>query len=283
MARANDPGWKGRAQNGGTVSALVDLAIREGMIQAAVLTRRNAYLLPQGFIAREKKEILECAGSSYISGPTLEAFNRGPWQDGDRIGIVGLPCQILAAARMRVSPMEQRTPIHRIGITIGLFCTWALSYQPFVFFLGDRFPERSISRLDISPPPERLLHVVAGGEPFRFSLEEIRPFIRAGCRVCFDMTSEFSDLSVGSVEGKEGWNTVVLRTARGEELAALAESKGLIETRPLDRERLGHLKEASFLKKQRALKALRDQREMGESYLTLGSQWTERYLPEGDV
>ena len=33
MARARDPFWKERAQTGGVVSALIDLALRKGMIQ----------------------------------------------------------------------------------------------------------------------------------------------------------------------------------------------------------------------------------------------------------
>jgi len=43
--------------------------------------------------------------------------------------------------------------------------------------------------------------------------------------------SELSDLSVGTVEGEEGWNTVIVRTARGEDLLNRAESKGALETR----------------------------------------------------
>jgi coenzyme F420 hydrogenase subunit beta len=266
MARARDRYWKKRAQNGGVVSALTDLALAEGMIQAAVLTHRDAALLPRGRVVRRREEILACAGSGYVAGPTLEALNRGPWDGDERIGVVGLPCQVLALGRMKVSSLERRTPIERLALVIGLFCTWALAYEPFTAFLKERFGGRSIGKLDITPPPERLLHVRVEGEVRQVPLDEIRPFIRPGCRVCLDMTSEFSDLSVGAVEGKEGWNTVVIRTERGEELMKRAETVKVLETRALPDDQLSHLKEASILKKRRALTALKESK---ESYLTL--------------
>jgi coenzyme F420 hydrogenase subunit beta len=278
MARARDRSWKKRAQNGGVVSALTDLALREGVIQAAVLTRRDTKLLPQGHVVRRREEILACAGSSYVSGPTLEALNRGPWNGDERIGVVGLPCQVLALGRMKVSSLERRTPIERLALVIGLFCTWALAYEPFMAFLKERFGERPIGKLDITPPPERSLHVRVEGELHQVPLDEVRPFIRPSCQVCLDMTSELSDISVGTVEGEEAWNTVVIRTERGEELMKRAETMKILETRALPDDKLRHLKEASILKKRRALSALK---ELQESYITLPKKVIDKIFKEG--
>jgi coenzyme F420 hydrogenase subunit beta len=277
MARARDRYWKKRAQNGGVVSALIDLALREGMIQAAVLTHRDTELLPQGHVVKRREEILACAGSSYVSGPTLEALNRGPWKGDERIGVVGLPCQVLALGRMKVSSLEKRTPIERLALVIGLFCTWALAYEPFMAFLKERFGGRSVGKLDITPPPERLLHVRVEGEIHQVPLDEIRPFIQPSCQVCVDMTSEFSDLSLGTVEGEEGWNTVVIRTGRGEELMKRAETGRVLEARALPDDKLRHLKEASILKKRRALTSLK---ELQGSYLTLSKRVIDEIFKE---
>ena len=137
MARAKDPLFTKKAQTGGVVSSLIDFALREGMIQAGILTPRDGDLLPQGKIITSRKAVLSCAGSSYVSGPTLEALNRGPWKGQERIGIVGLPCQVLALARMKTSTLEKKTPIDRVDLVIGLFCTWALDYKPFMAFLHE--------------------------------------------------------------------------------------------------------------------------------------------------
>jgi coenzyme F420 hydrogenase subunit beta len=67
------------------------------------------------------------------------------------------------------------------------------------------------------------------------------------------MTSEFADVSVGMVEGIDDWNTLVVRTPAGEQLVASAKDRGMVETRPLDEDRLAHLREASLNKKKRAI------------------------------
>ena len=272
MARTRDSVWAGKTQNGGVVSALTDLAIKEGVIDAAILTGRDVDLLPRGQIARSREDIMACTGSVYTSGPTLEALNRGPWNGDERIGIVGLPCMVLAMAKMRTSSLEIRTPIDRVDLVIGLFCTWALDYELFMDFLRERFGDRTIGKVDITPPPERVMKITAGDELYDISLDEVRAFIRPGCHVCPDMTSEFSDISVGTVEGEEGWNTVVVRTERGEGLVKRAEAEGVIESRTLPVDKLSHLKEASLLKKRRAINTLIDRGELEDGYLTLSDE-----------
>ena len=280
MARAKDSLWGKKAQTGGIVSSLIDFALREGMIQSGILTPRDGDLLPQGKIIKGRKEILNCAGSSYVSGPTLEALNRGPWKGKERIGIVGLPCHVLALARMKSSSLEKKTPIDRVDLVIGLFCTWALDYKPFTAFLHERVGGHSIKKLNITPPPERILEVTAGDELYRIPVDDIRSFIRPSCRVCLDMTAELSDISVGTVEGKEGWNTVIVRTEMGEDLLRRAKKAGVIETRPLPKNNLSHLKEASLLKKRRALDALNEKGGIEKNYFTLSANLVKRILSE---
>lgn len=280
MARARDSIWAGKVQNGGVVSALTDFAIKEGFIDAAVLTGREVNLLPKGHIVRSREDIMTCAGSIYTSGPTLEVLNRGPWTGDERIGVVGLPCMTLALAKMRTSSLDMRTPIDRVDLVIGLFCTWALDHESFMAFLRERFGGRPIGKVDITPPPERLMKITAGDELHDIPLDEIRSFIRPGCHVCPDMTSEFSDISVGTVEGEEGWNTVLVRTERGEELVKRAEVQGVIESRPLPVDKLSHLKEASLLKKRRAIDTINDRGELEDGYLTLSPELIQQIQPE---
>jgi coenzyme F420 hydrogenase subunit beta len=280
MARAKNPIFTKKAQTGGVVSSLIDFALREGMIQAGILTPRDGDLLPQGKIITSRKAVLSCAGSSYVSGPTLEALNRGPWKGQERIGIVGLPCQVLALARMKNSTLEKKTPIDRVDLVIGLFCTWALDYKPLMAFLKQRIGNRSIKKLNITPPPERILEVLAGGKHYQIPIDGIRPFIRPSCKVCLDMTAELSDISVGTVEGEEGWNTVIVRTGMGENLLKRAKNAGVIETRPLPKDNLSHLKEASLLKKRRALDALKEMGGIKKAYFTLSTNLIKRILSE---
>jgi coenzyme F420 hydrogenase subunit beta len=92
------------------------------------------------------------------------------------------------------------------------------------------------------------------------------------------MTAELSDISVGTVEGKEGWNTVIVRTATGEDLLRRAKKAGIIETRPLPKNNLDHLIEASLLKKKRALDALKERGGIETGYLTLSADLLKRIV-----
>jgi coenzyme F420 hydrogenase subunit beta len=277
-ARAAHEEIRNKAQSGGAVSALVSFALETGVIDGAVLTRRGEGFLPEGQVVRDRETVLACAGSSYVASPTLEAFNREPWGTNEKIGIVGTPCQVLAVANMRASSLEKKTPIDQVALVIGLFCTWALSYEPFLAFLKTRVDVSRIRKLDITPPPERLLKVVTDKETIDIPLDEVRPSVCTTCGVCLDMTAELSDLSVGTVEGLNGWNTVIVRSERGEALVEAGERAGVIELNVLPEENLKHLKEASLLKKRRALEALKQRAELEDGYLKISAELVQRIL-----
>ncbi|MGQ9859649.1 MAG: Coenzyme F420 hydrogenase/dehydrogenase, beta subunit C-terminal domain [Thermodesulfobacteriota bacterium] len=281
MARAVDSELRSRGQSGAVVSALVGVALEEGMVQAAILTQRGQDLLPMGRRVTTREEVLECAGSSYVASPTVVALNRGPWNGTERIAFVGVPCQVMATAKMRTCGLGQPGPAARVVLTIGLFCTWALSYDPFIGFLRERLHGQEIRGMDISPPPERMLRVRTIGGEVEIPVDEIRPFIRSACSVCPDMTSELADLSVGTVEGEPGWNTVVVRTEVASSLLEKAREKGVLETRPLPKANEDHLLEASLMKKRRALVRLRDRGELEGGYLVLGPGWESLLSQQG--
>jgi len=70
---------------------------------------------------------------------------------------------------------------------------------------------------------------------------------------------------------------VIVRTARGEDFLRCAESKGALETRVYPEDKWAHLKEASILKKQRGLNALKD---VQEKYVTLPQKVIDAILKE---
>jgi coenzyme F420 hydrogenase subunit beta len=108
------------------------------------------------------------------------------------------------------------------------------------------------------------MEVHTGGGIIEISLDEVMPAVRKACQYCFDMTAEFSDISVGSArcpEGWEvarGWNQVIVRTRTGHELLELARSRRVLEFRDMPGENLARLKKASMNKKRAAVKSLAD-------------------------
>jgi coenzyme F420 hydrogenase subunit beta len=110
----------------------------------------------------------------------------------------------------------------------------------------------TIRKFDIPPPPAENFEVTTSEGFHRFPLQEIRPLIQKGCTLCGDLTAEFADISVGAVEGREGWNTVLVRTEKGERLWEEVVREGWLEIEDIPQENFRHLKEASLHKKQRA-------------------------------
>ena len=250
VARSTDAQVQSRAQYGGTVTTLVLAALENGVIESAVLTR-NQGGVPRGVVASTPEEVLECAGSSYLAAPTLEALNRNRGEG--RLGVVGTPCQLQAVAGMAASPYAERSNSPRITLRIGLFCTWALSYD-FLSKLAQVAPPDAIAKTDVPPPPASVFEVQANGSSTNIPLEEVRTYIRPACELCPDMTAELADVSVGSAEGIEGWNTLLVRTEAGERLVEAAVARGLLETEPLPQASYDHLAEAAMNKKRRAFR-----------------------------
>jgi coenzyme F420 hydrogenase subunit beta len=49
-----------------------------------------------------------------------------------------------------------------------------------------------------------------------------------------DYTAELADISTGSVGSPDGWSTIFVRTAKGEEYLNKMVEAGAIETKPID-------------------------------------------------
>lgn len=270
MARSRDANTRQRAQYGGTVTALLSLALGEDFIDSAIMTKTSDDKTPIAFVARSAEEVLEGAGSNYMACPVLQTYNHLPKDSNDSLGLVVTPCQALALAKMKREPRENRISIDNVKLVIGLFCTWALCPEGFHKFLKENLDLPQVKKFDIPPPPANRFDAYTRSGTTSFPLEEIRKFTMPTCAYCLDMTSEFSDISVGSVEGIEGWNTVIIRTDAGAKLMEMAKAKGELEISSLPAQNLAHLREASLLKKKRALKEIANRSGNKQDLLYIG-------------
>ncbi|MBN2462019.1 MAG: Coenzyme F420 hydrogenase/dehydrogenase, beta subunit C-terminal domain [Dehalococcoidia bacterium] len=280
MARTTDEVIKDKAQYGGVVTTLLALALAEGFIDGAVLTKASNNEAPSSFLAQTVDEMLQCAGSSYMACPVLERYNQIPKDNDSKLGLVAMPCQVLAVSKMKAHPPQNRVNINNVRLIIGLFCTWALSPDTFYQFLKENLDLSETKKFDIPPPPANRFDVFTESGRTSFELEQIRKFTMPTCAYCLDMTSEFADISVGSVEGIEGWNTVIVRTDNGAKLMGIAKRKGKLQIDTLPPASLAHLKEASLLKKKRALSAIvkKSGNRSNLLYVGLSPRLTEKLL-----
>ncbi len=258
QARATAPDLAERGQYGGVVSTLVLLALESGLIGEAVLTRAGLRGAPGGVRVRDRAGVLAAAGSVYAAGGSLMALNQALAEEADhRLGVVGLPCQALAAASMKAHPAYPAAAA-RLGLVIGLFCTWNLPARGLRRLLEQEGISGPVKKYDIPPPPAEVFVVETEAGVKEIPLAKVRELTLAGCALCPDMTAELADLSVGAVEGRPGWNTVLVRTPAGAELWDLAQARGLVEVEPVAEDSLEHLRTAAAGKYARAQAAWKE-------------------------
>jgi coenzyme F420 hydrogenase subunit beta len=253
-ARAGKKAPAGLFQAGGTVSSLIAFAMDRGILDAAVLTDRED-LVPLPRLITRMRDVLACATSKYTAAPTLSAFNRAVREGYKKVGVVGTPCQVTAVARMRSNPLGKPNFMDPVALSVGLFCTWALDTRRLPGLLSTRLDLRKVRKMDIPPPPAEVLLIETDEDRVEIPLSEIRSIVPHGCTVCPDMTAEWTDVSVGILEGDPLWNTLIIRTERGKELVDRASQAGWLSTAEVPPENLEHLRFAAANKKKRTLSA----------------------------
>jgi coenzyme F420 hydrogenase subunit beta len=265
ITRSTDEKIRESSQHGGTVTTLMSLALEEGVIDSAVLAQDKETLLPEGVGVTDPLEVKRMGKTKFVASPNVAAFHTLSQQDTERIGVVTTPCQALALAKMRTSQTPRiKEATEKLRLVIGLFCGWAFSWENLKSKLAERISPESIIDMDVPPSQYHSLRVTTKEGVKDISLDEVRDGIRSSCQYCFDLTAEFSDISVGSArlaegwETAKGWNHVIVRTDTGADLLDLAKSKGLLEFHQVPEENVTKLKLAASNKKKRALQNLKE-------------------------
>ena len=279
ITRATDEQTRKNAQHGGTVTALMALAMEEGIIDTAVIADAQESFLPNGVAVKDPSDVKKRGKSKFVVSPTVAEFNRIARDESNKIGVVTTPCQALAIAKMRLKPIAtDDNDIDKLSLVIGLFCGWALSWRKIVDLLREKTDLKTIIGMDIPPSKYHSIEVYTKNGTIEISLDDVNPCIREACRYCFDMTAEFSDISVGSArlpedwEVARSWNQVIVRTQIGHDLMELARSRRALEFRDVPEENLDKLKKASMNKKSMAVKNLAEKSGSSGNLLYLDSR-----------
>jgi coenzyme F420 hydrogenase subunit beta len=235
--------------------------LTEGLVNSAIVSAGNQQLQQRSFIAKDKASLREHAGSKFTVSHTVAAFNSVAKEDNGLIGVVALPCQALALAKMKLKPLpDDARDIDKLKIVIGLYCGWTLSPERIqTLLLQNNIDPAQIAGMDI-PSGKKALSLETGDGEKLISFDHVQSCVRQACRYCIDSTAEFADISVGSArfgkkwEEMRGWNQIIVRTAGGKELVDLAVGRGVLEIRQAPAESFKELKKAAADKKRTALK-----------------------------
>ena len=261
FSRATDPQLREDAQHGGTVTALMELALLEGLIDSAIISASDEEFDQYGVVVTAKEALRKNAGSKFTVSPTVAAFNQlAATKDVGKIGVVATPCQALALAKMKLKSVEEdHGKIDQLKLVIGLYCGWTFAAEKFNELMIQNDVElESITGMDI-PAGKNSLEIYTVNGTKSFALYDVQKCIRSACNYCLDSTAEYADISVGAArfgdnwEEMRHWNQMIVRTEKGRDLIDLAIKRGVLEVREAPTESLRQLKNAAGEKKKEAL------------------------------
>ena len=277
FSQAVDPELRAVAQHGATVTALMELALAEGLIDSAIVSSRDQEFMQNGTVVKDKESIKKNAGSKFTVSPTVAAFNKLVMEDKGNIGVVATPCQALALAKMKLVK-EDSSKINQLKFVVGLYCGWTLSAEKYTkLLLQKNISLESIVKMDI-PAGKNILELLTNNGAKSIPFNEMQNYIRESCRYCMDSTAEYADVSVGSArfagnwEEVCQWNQLIVRTEQGKELVDLAVKRGILEIREAPLESLNELKDAAAKKKKEALNSIIEKSGSVEKLLYLDSR-----------
>ena len=128
-----------------------------------------------------------------------------------RIAMVGTPCEIMAASKL------QHYTDSPIDVKLGLFCMENFSYKYFTNLLKEY--DLKMDDIDKFQIDKGFISLqLKTKQSVQIPLSIAKRIIRKNCNICVELTSETSDISIGSIGSQDGWSTLIIRTAKGEEI-----------------------------------------------------------------
>lgn len=271
--KAKDNAITGKAQDGGVVTALLCYALDQGVIDGAVVAAKSETpWLPKPVVATTKEEIIAAAGTKYTISPNMSVVKDAVREYGlDKIAIVGTPCQIYAAQKMKLYPFGARHVGDKIALTIGIFCTENFSYAGLKTIIEDhcKVPIESVRKMEIGKGK----FSVKAARDVSIPIKETHKYEQDGDHVCSDLTAEFADISTGSIGTPDGWSTTFARTTKGSDLLNKAIAAGIFEKKAMTEFQapmgLAMLEKLETAKKDKAKKHVAERQALG-LYVTPG-------------
>ncbi|MDQ3693012.1 MAG: Coenzyme F420 hydrogenase/dehydrogenase, beta subunit C-terminal domain [Chloroflexota bacterium] len=227
------------AQDGGVVSALLIELLEAGELDGALLARPSEREPWKGeaFLARTADEVLSCAGSFYNQTMALAHLDLKKYDlpSSPRIAIVGTPCELQGLRAMQARPWYWGSSrVEAVVLTIGLLCTKSFNYEQLM--VQEVQAKRGVALAEIEKIDiiRGKLYIYGRDEAIRIE-EPIRNFHGAalkGCDECADFLGLAADISVGSVGSADGYSSVLVWTAAGQQAFDFARDR--FDVRDLD-------------------------------------------------
>ncbi len=255
VARTKVKEIKAACQDGGVSSTCILYLLNTNEIDAALGAKigQNPWC-PEPTIIKNKDDIINSAGTKYVNNPNLKLLNKFNLED-KKIAVIGVPCMMQALLKSKIYNINIPS-INSVKYRIGIFCMESFSYEQGFLKICEKLNVdlRDIKKTNIDKG-KFLIHT-NNDDILSIPIKEINHLAREDCEVCFDLTSESADISIGSIGAPLGWNSVLIRTQKGKELFEALINNDLIESKPIEEVKPGLelLKKTAIGKKKNSYK-----------------------------
>lgn len=186
---------------------------------------------PEPALLQNKEEIISAAGTKYVNNPNLSLLNKKELKEAN-IAVVGVPCQMQALMKSNLYGIGFPTTSN-VKYRIGIFCMESFPYEEGFLKICERLEVDASEVIKTDINKGKFFVYTKDGRDLTIPIKEISDLAREDCEVCFDLTSESADISIGSIGAPSGWNAVLIRTSKGKELFEALIENDLIEAKPL--------------------------------------------------
>ncbi len=221
----------------GPLTALLNIAMEAGLIDASIITDKDENFRPFPIIAENQNDLFKGIGYKPSQSPSVSLVGDAINKEFTDIAIVGTPCQIQGLRKLQNHPGFDFEAYDLISLAIGTFCFGTFHNKQ----LAECFKEYNINSSEIkaidSIKNDFKMKIKTNSGEKKIPLNHLYDkSIRNACFSCSDYTASFADISVGNVGSEEGWRTLIIRTPRGQEIFDLAVNQGILEIKNLDKD-----------------------------------------------
>jgi len=220
------------SQDGGITSTCLYYLFDKKEIDFALGAKMSKELWrPTPILLKNKEDIFLTAGTKYVNNPNLTLLNQINQAD-KTIAVIGVPCMMQALLKSEIYDIGIPS-LNNVKYRIGIFCMESFSYESLLkIFETLKVDITKVRKTDINKG--QFIVYTNDDQELNIPIKEISDLARRDCEVCFDLTSESADISLGSIGSPSGWNTVIIRTETGKILYNNLISNDLIESKPIN-------------------------------------------------
>ncbi|HEX3786056.1 MAG TPA: Coenzyme F420 hydrogenase/dehydrogenase, beta subunit C-terminal domain [Pseudonocardiaceae bacterium] len=239
------------ASAGGATTTLLITALRTGAIDAALVVGRDEHRpwVPAPRLVERVDELIDCAQANYSITPNLQLLRDTRYE---RVGVVGLACQMQAIGKMRNLP-EVPEVAAKVALTIEIACASNTRLQGTEDLIQNRLrlPLVAVDKMKYRAGEYPGEFTVWDREdqrhsaPFHELVTQFKRFKTFRCQSCPDWWSGLSDISIAdgdpnifrvsrNNEKVTKGSLILTRTPTGESLVHLSAERGELLVRPTE-------------------------------------------------